>query len=107
MCVCRPNVRTPFCGRLGCEWPKKKEKIVRDNTIFCCSNCGKGCSIFDTDFEGCCSSGCLSNLSRREEKRRIVAKLRSDAHRARAEGFNANAFAWGDYADKLEKEQDP
>ena len=25
MCVCRPNVRTPFCGRLGCEWPKKKK----------------------------------------------------------------------------------
>lgn len=22
MCVCRPEVRTPFCGRIGCEWPK-------------------------------------------------------------------------------------
>ena len=21
MCVCRPEVRTPFCGRSGCEWP--------------------------------------------------------------------------------------
>lgn len=21
MCVCRPEVRTPFCGRPGCEWP--------------------------------------------------------------------------------------
>lgn len=21
MCKCRPNVRTPFCGRPGCEWP--------------------------------------------------------------------------------------
>jgi len=21
MCKCRPNVRTPFCGRHGCEWP--------------------------------------------------------------------------------------
>lgn len=30
MCVCRPNVRTPFCGRLGCEWPKKKtEKFMQ------------------------------------------------------------------------------
>lgn len=22
MCVCRPEVRTPFCGRRGCTWPK-------------------------------------------------------------------------------------
>jgi hypothetical protein len=21
MCVCDPNVRTPFCGKPGCEWP--------------------------------------------------------------------------------------
>ncbi len=21
MCICRPEVRTPFCGRPGCEWP--------------------------------------------------------------------------------------
>jgi len=21
MCVCRPEVRTPFCGRPGCTWP--------------------------------------------------------------------------------------
>ena len=21
MCKCRPNVRTPFCDRPGCEWP--------------------------------------------------------------------------------------
>ena len=24
MCKCNPNVRTPFCGKLGCEWPKKE-----------------------------------------------------------------------------------
>ena len=22
MCKCTPSVRTPFCGALGCEWPK-------------------------------------------------------------------------------------
>jgi hypothetical protein len=22
MCHCTPNVRTPFCGKPGCEWPK-------------------------------------------------------------------------------------
>lgn len=32
MCVCRPNVRTPFCGRLGCEWPKKKAKYYVECT---------------------------------------------------------------------------
>lgn len=21
MCKCTPNIRTPFCGRAGCEWP--------------------------------------------------------------------------------------
>jgi hypothetical protein len=24
MCVCTPNIRTPFCGRLPCVWPEKK-----------------------------------------------------------------------------------
>lgn len=24
MCKCTPNIRTPFCGKLGCEWPKPK-----------------------------------------------------------------------------------
>ncbi|MHB8916548.1 MAG: hypothetical protein ACYC4H_00860 [Desulfocucumaceae bacterium] len=23
VCKCTPNIRTPFCGRPGCEWPKK------------------------------------------------------------------------------------
>lgn len=23
MCVCRPEVRTPFCGRPGCTWPEQ------------------------------------------------------------------------------------
>ena len=21
MCRCTPNIRTPFCGKPGCEWP--------------------------------------------------------------------------------------
>lgn len=21
MCVCTPSIRTPFCGKPGCEWP--------------------------------------------------------------------------------------
>lgn len=24
MCKCTPTIRTPFCGRLGCEWPETK-----------------------------------------------------------------------------------
>lgn len=27
MCKCRPNVKTPYCGRLGCEWPEKERRI--------------------------------------------------------------------------------
>jgi uncharacterized small protein (DUF1192 family) len=23
MCKCTPEIRTPFCGKNGCEWPKK------------------------------------------------------------------------------------
>lgn len=22
MCKCNPNIRTPYCGKIGCEWPK-------------------------------------------------------------------------------------
>lgn len=22
MCKCTPEIRTPFCGKLGCEWPE-------------------------------------------------------------------------------------
>ncbi len=33
MCKCNPNVRTPFCGKPGCEMPKqmtKKEQSIND-----------------------------------------------------------------------------
>lgn len=22
MCICTPEIRTPYCGKKGCEWPK-------------------------------------------------------------------------------------
>lgn len=22
MCKCTPEMRTPFCGKIGCQWPK-------------------------------------------------------------------------------------
>jgi len=25
MCICTPEVKTPFCGRPGCEWPKREK----------------------------------------------------------------------------------
>jgi len=25
MCKCTPNLRTPYCGKPGCEWPDKKK----------------------------------------------------------------------------------
>ena len=24
MCKCNPSIRTPFCGAVGCEWPKQE-----------------------------------------------------------------------------------
>lgn len=30
MCKCRPEVRTPYCGRLGCEWPGSKPEGARE-----------------------------------------------------------------------------
>jgi hypothetical protein len=31
MCKCTPEIRTPFCGKPGCEWPhKKKPEGARD-----------------------------------------------------------------------------
>lgn len=26
MCKCTPEIRTPFCGKPGCEWPPQKKK---------------------------------------------------------------------------------
>src|SRR6185295_14801238 len=34
MCHCTPNIRTPFCGKPGCEWPKQKEKTM-DSVMRC------------------------------------------------------------------------
>lgn len=30
MCVCTPTIRTPFCGRPGCAWPKGQQPAVQD-----------------------------------------------------------------------------
>lgn len=27
MCKCTPEIRTPFCGKPGCEWPMQKENV--------------------------------------------------------------------------------
>lgn len=27
MCKCDPNIRTPFCGKVGCRWPKGDGKL--------------------------------------------------------------------------------
>lgn len=26
MCFCTPEIKTPFCGKTGCEWPEEKIK---------------------------------------------------------------------------------
>lgn len=27
MCKCDPNIRTPFCGKSGCQYPKVETKL--------------------------------------------------------------------------------
>jgi len=29
MCKCTPSIRTPYCGKLGCEWPNSKPEGAR------------------------------------------------------------------------------
>lgn len=37
MCKCTPEIRTPFCGKLGCQWPDKqtgkRDKIMEDSVL--------------------------------------------------------------------------
>lgn len=28
MCRCTPNMRTPFCGKPGCEWPPQRSLVT-------------------------------------------------------------------------------
>lgn len=30
MCKCTPEIRTPFCGRLSCEWPDPDENDSKE-----------------------------------------------------------------------------
>lgn len=32
MCKCTPGVRTPYCGKVGCEWPEQKPEGARPGT---------------------------------------------------------------------------
>lgn len=29
MCKCNPQIRTPYCGAIGCEWPEEKISEVK------------------------------------------------------------------------------
>jgi hypothetical protein len=35
MCQCTPEIRTPFCGKPGCEWPKQETKGPYPDTALC------------------------------------------------------------------------
>lgn len=68
MCKCTPEIRTPFCGKPGCEWPVqvKQDKIkqekhalikayqsdmIKHGLWFSCLNCdywsGNQCNLFN------------------------------------------------------------
>ncbi len=31
MCKCTPGIKTPFCGKVGCEWPKQTNYVAINN----------------------------------------------------------------------------
>ena len=31
MCKCDPSIRTPYCGKLGCEWPSPTPPVAPKN----------------------------------------------------------------------------
>ena len=33
MCKCTPNIRTPFCGKPGCEWPPRSSKEIATDRL--------------------------------------------------------------------------
>ena len=33
MCKCTPSIRTPYCGKKGCEWPNSKPEGTRSDHI--------------------------------------------------------------------------
>lgn len=79
---------------------------MRDSTIVCCSHCGKDHSVFETQFEGCCSAECLSLLCKKEERKRIIALAR-ERERERALVYDfAEANALSDFAAELEEEKE-
>lgn len=42
MCRCTPNIRTPFCGKPGCEWPPriKQKEFPSFDDWYRAKNCG-------------------------------------------------------------------
>jgi hypothetical protein len=33
MCKCTPNIKTPFCGKPGCEWPPRSPKEIATDRL--------------------------------------------------------------------------
>lgn len=53
MCRCTPSIRTPFCGKPGCEWPAYKDTPIAQNLVqkaeqelLACPFCGSLPKIF-------------------------------------------------------------
>ena len=44
MCKCSPRIRTPFCGRPGCEWPKqeKDEELIFPSACYALTGISTG-----------------------------------------------------------------
>lgn len=66
MCVCNPSIRTPYCGKLGCEWPgkhKEGERLIHipitvecNGWQFTHNNCGYTNGLVGDNFCGGCGT---------------------------------------------------
>ncbi len=60
MCVCTPNIRTPYCGKPGCEWPKPEQepgvtiRTEAPKTAVQCTGCNRIVWSTDVDANGRC-----------------------------------------------------
>lgn len=58
MCKCTPSMRTPFCGKPGCEWPPQKAATEPMDRLYellnevanCAFDCGRSRSTLTPEY---------------------------------------------------------
>ena len=109
MCLCRPDIRTPFCGRPGCEWPVQ-DSMINEPKIPCILHVGA--VRFDVGVKVSTAQGAINRLHERMKKFETLLEdanslLRSAHSIAQREGIQTNWKAFGDQVrDALEAQHE-